>query len=214
MRFVILSQLERKIFANLKTIWCPKNAILCLSLSICCSFQLFQDLLDRPVENLLMNQANGFRETQEQREFLNQVLPLIHSGYVWHTFVFSGVLCLSSHICCSSTVTKIFKAFIIFSIHVCLYVYVLGLPCGQWVLESAPALWRWIEWHRSHSDSDRAGQTGTCHTCSTTKQHTPGIGYTQTPTVRRVPIFPFGLVLDLVPSDCAFIWNLVASQIK
>ncbi|GAA6220171.1 MYCBP-associated protein [Lates japonicus] len=39
------------------------------------------DLLDRPVENLLMNQANRFRETQEQREFLNQVMPLVHSGY-------------------------------------------------------------------------------------------------------------------------------------
>ncbi|XP_044046052.1 MYCBP-associated protein isoform X2 [Siniperca chuatsi] len=39
------------------------------------------DLLGRPVENLLMNQANRFRETQEQREFLNQVMPLIHSGY-------------------------------------------------------------------------------------------------------------------------------------
>ncbi|XP_034544963.1 MYCBP-associated protein [Notolabrus celidotus] len=38
-------------------------------------------LLDRPVENLLMNQGNRFRETQEQREFLNQVMPLIHSGY-------------------------------------------------------------------------------------------------------------------------------------
>ncbi|XP_034402029.1 MYCBP-associated protein [Cyclopterus lumpus] len=39
------------------------------------------DLLGRPVENLLMNQANHFRETQEKREFLNQVMPLIHSGY-------------------------------------------------------------------------------------------------------------------------------------
>ncbi|XP_068448664.1 MYCBP-associated protein isoform X2 [Clinocottus analis] len=39
------------------------------------------DMLDRPVENLLMNQANHFRETQEKREFLNQVMPLIHSGY-------------------------------------------------------------------------------------------------------------------------------------
>ncbi|XP_032398071.1 MYCBP-associated protein isoform X1 [Etheostoma spectabile] len=39
------------------------------------------DLLYQPVENLLMNQANRFRETQEQRELLNQVKPLIHSGY-------------------------------------------------------------------------------------------------------------------------------------
>ncbi|XP_070684578.1 MYCBP-associated protein [Pempheris klunzingeri] len=39
------------------------------------------DLLDRPVENLLMNQADHFRETQERREFLNRVMPLIHSGY-------------------------------------------------------------------------------------------------------------------------------------
>ncbi|XP_029987550.1 MYCBP-associated protein [Sphaeramia orbicularis] len=34
-------------------------------------------LLHRPVENLLMNQANSFRQTQEQRE----ATPLIHSGY-------------------------------------------------------------------------------------------------------------------------------------
>ncbi|XP_049427250.1 MYCBP-associated protein isoform X3 [Epinephelus fuscoguttatus] len=39
------------------------------------------DHLDRPVENLLMNQANHFRETQEKREFLSQVMPLIHPGY-------------------------------------------------------------------------------------------------------------------------------------
>ncbi|KAM7009671.1 MYCBP-associated protein [Tautogolabrus adspersus] len=39
------------------------------------------DLLDRPVEYLLMNQANHFRETQEQRELLNHVMPLVHSGY-------------------------------------------------------------------------------------------------------------------------------------
>uniref|UniRef100_A0A3B4XWL1 Mycbp associated protein n=1 Tax=Seriola lalandi dorsalis TaxID=1841481 RepID=A0A3B4XWL1_SERLL len=47
---------------------------LCLSnpLFICCSSPLCQDLLDRPVENLLMNQANRFREFQERREFLNQ----------------------------------------------------------------------------------------------------------------------------------------------
>ncbi|XP_047432970.1 MYCBP-associated protein isoform X2 [Mugil cephalus] len=37
--------------------------------------------LKRPVENLLMNQSNHFRETQEQREFLNQVMPLVNSGY-------------------------------------------------------------------------------------------------------------------------------------
>ncbi|XP_040042517.2 MYCBP-associated protein [Gasterosteus aculeatus] len=39
------------------------------------------DLLDRPVENLMMNQANQFRETQEKREVLDQVMPPIHSGY-------------------------------------------------------------------------------------------------------------------------------------
>ncbi|KAK2919251.1 hypothetical protein Q8A73_003622 [Channa argus] len=39
------------------------------------------DLLDRPVENLLMNKAYYFRETQEWREYLNQVMPLIYSGY-------------------------------------------------------------------------------------------------------------------------------------
>ncbi|XP_072319714.1 MYCBP-associated protein [Eucyclogobius newberryi] len=37
--------------------------------------------LRRPAETLLMNQANQFRETQEKREMLNQVLPLVHSGY-------------------------------------------------------------------------------------------------------------------------------------
>ncbi|XP_076584343.1 MYCBP-associated protein isoform X2 [Chaetodon auriga] len=43
--------------------------------------QLLSDSLNTPVECLLMNQANRFRETQEQRELLNQVMPLIHSGY-------------------------------------------------------------------------------------------------------------------------------------
>ncbi|XP_045895684.1 MYCBP-associated protein isoform X3 [Micropterus dolomieu] len=42
---------------------------------------LLSDLLDRPVENLLMNQDNRFREAQEQKEFLNQNMPLIQSGY-------------------------------------------------------------------------------------------------------------------------------------
>ncbi|KAL6110389.1 mycbpap [Pungitius sinensis] len=42
---------------------------------------LLSDLLDRPVENLLMNQANRFRETQEKRKVLDQVMPNIHSGY-------------------------------------------------------------------------------------------------------------------------------------
>uniref|UniRef100_UPI0009B471C0 MYCBP-associated protein-like n=1 Tax=Monopterus albus TaxID=43700 RepID=UPI0009B471C0 len=46
--------------------------------------EFLSDLLDRPVETLLMNQADRFRETQEQRIFLNQVLPLIHSGYGYH----------------------------------------------------------------------------------------------------------------------------------
>lgn len=40
------------------------------------------ELLDRPVESLLMNQADHFRETQEERELLNQVMPLINTGYV------------------------------------------------------------------------------------------------------------------------------------
>ncbi|XP_047221489.1 MYCBP-associated protein isoform X3 [Girardinichthys multiradiatus] len=37
--------------------------------------------LNRPVENLLMNQAKHFRETQEQREILDRVIPLAHPGY-------------------------------------------------------------------------------------------------------------------------------------
>ncbi|XP_072240547.1 MYCBP-associated protein [Leuresthes tenuis] len=42
---------------------------------------LLSYLLDRPLENLLMNQTNHFREIQEQKEILSQVMPLIHSGY-------------------------------------------------------------------------------------------------------------------------------------
>ncbi|XP_075946963.1 MYCBP-associated protein [Anarhichas minor] len=42
---------------------------------------ILSDLLDRPVVNLLMNQANHFRETQQKKEILNRVTPLIHSGY-------------------------------------------------------------------------------------------------------------------------------------
>ncbi|KAM4585448.1 MYCBP-associated protein isoform 2-T2 [Odontesthes bonariensis] len=38
-------------------------------------------LLDRPLENLLMNQTDHFREIHEQKEILSQVMPLIHSGY-------------------------------------------------------------------------------------------------------------------------------------
>ncbi|CAK6968328.1 MYCBP-associated protein [Scomber scombrus] len=45
---------------------------------------LLSGLLHRPVENLLMNQANHFRDTQEQRTFLTQVMPLIHPGYGYH----------------------------------------------------------------------------------------------------------------------------------
>nr|XP_057939929.1 MYCBP-associated protein isoform X2 [Doryrhamphus excisus] len=37
--------------------------------------------LQRPVENLLMNQDYSFKEIQEQRELLRRVLPLIQSGY-------------------------------------------------------------------------------------------------------------------------------------
>ncbi|KAM6939512.1 MYCBP-associated protein [Xenentodon cancila] len=39
------------------------------------------NLLNKPVENLLMNKANHFREIQEQREILNQAMPHIVSGY-------------------------------------------------------------------------------------------------------------------------------------
>ncbi|KAM4603298.1 MYCBP-associated protein [Polymixia lowei] len=38
-------------------------------------------LLHRPMETLLMNQADRFRETQEQRELISQVLPAVHSGH-------------------------------------------------------------------------------------------------------------------------------------
>ncbi|KAF4075454.1 hypothetical protein AMELA_G00234760, partial [Ameiurus melas] len=39
------------------------------------------DLLQKPVENLLMNQANRFRETQEQRELIGRGLPALHYGH-------------------------------------------------------------------------------------------------------------------------------------
>ncbi|XP_053471725.1 MYCBP-associated protein isoform X2 [Ictalurus furcatus] len=39
------------------------------------------DLLQKPVEDLLMNQANRFRETQEQRELIGRGLPALHYGH-------------------------------------------------------------------------------------------------------------------------------------
>ncbi|XP_014912506.1 MYCBP-associated protein isoform X1 [Poecilia latipinna] len=39
------------------------------------------DSLNWPVENLLMNQDKHLRETKEQKEILNQVMPLAYSGY-------------------------------------------------------------------------------------------------------------------------------------
>ncbi|CAJ1053142.1 MYCBP-associated protein [Xyrichtys novacula] len=42
------------------------------------------DLLGRPVENLVMNQASSVRETQKQRESLNQATPFVHSRYGHH----------------------------------------------------------------------------------------------------------------------------------
>ncbi|XP_064856733.1 MYCBP-associated protein [Oncorhynchus nerka] len=41
---------------------------------------LISNLLQKPVERLLMNQSNRFRETQEQRELITRGLPAIHSG--------------------------------------------------------------------------------------------------------------------------------------
>lgn len=40
------------------------------------------DLLQKPVEDLLMNQANRFRETQEQRELISRGLPALYNGHV------------------------------------------------------------------------------------------------------------------------------------
>lgn len=40
------------------------------------------DLLQKPVEDLLMNQANRFRKTQEQRELISRGLPALHYGHV------------------------------------------------------------------------------------------------------------------------------------
>uniref|UniRef100_A0A3Q3XRK1 Uncharacterized protein n=1 Tax=Mola mola TaxID=94237 RepID=A0A3Q3XRK1_MOLML len=60
---------------------------------LCLSVPSVLDLLDRPVENLVMNHANNFRDTQEQRELLNRVMPLIHSGYVRHTEFWSLPQC-------------------------------------------------------------------------------------------------------------------------
>ncbi|XP_046872327.1 MYCBP-associated protein, partial [Hypomesus transpacificus] len=39
------------------------------------------NLLQKPVEGLLMNQSNSFRQTQEQRELLSRTLPAIHPGH-------------------------------------------------------------------------------------------------------------------------------------
>ncbi|XP_054897666.1 MYCBP-associated protein isoform X2 [Poeciliopsis prolifica] len=39
------------------------------------------DSLNWPVENLLMNQDKHYRETTEQKEILNQVMPLVYPGY-------------------------------------------------------------------------------------------------------------------------------------
>lgn len=38
-----------------------------------------------------MNQDKHFRETREQREILNQVMPLAYAGYVWHTSDFTDL---------------------------------------------------------------------------------------------------------------------------
>lgn len=80
-----LEKLKSKIFVSLKTInW----FLIFISLGF---FGLFvfvffiraaKELLERPVESLLMNQADHFRETQEERELLSQVMPLINTGYV------------------------------------------------------------------------------------------------------------------------------------
>lgn len=40
------------------------------------------DLLQKPVEDLLMNQSNRFRETQEQRELISRGLSTLHHGHV------------------------------------------------------------------------------------------------------------------------------------
>ncbi|XP_036398842.1 MYCBP-associated protein [Megalops cyprinoides] len=37
-------------------------------------------LLQKPIDSLLMNQSNRFRETQEQRELISRGLPALHSG--------------------------------------------------------------------------------------------------------------------------------------
>ncbi|XP_029545924.1 MYCBP-associated protein, partial [Salmo trutta] len=41
---------------------------------------LISNLLQKPVDRLLMNQSNRFREIQEQRELITRGLPAIHSG--------------------------------------------------------------------------------------------------------------------------------------
>ncbi|XP_030636292.1 MYCBP-associated protein [Chanos chanos] len=39
------------------------------------------ELLQKPVEQLLMTQSSHFRQTQEQRELLSRALPALHSGH-------------------------------------------------------------------------------------------------------------------------------------
>ncbi|GAA6075003.1 MYCBP-associated protein isoform X1, partial [Tachysurus ichikawai] len=48
--------------------------------ALCC----VSDLLQKPVEDVLMNQANRFRETQEQRELISRALPAVHFGHGVH----------------------------------------------------------------------------------------------------------------------------------
>ena len=98
--------------------------------------------------------------------------------------------------------------------HLRLFFDVSGSPCGHWLWESPPVFWRWNGRHHTHSASDREGQMGTCHTCDTAEQHTPGIRYTQTPTVHRVESLFFRLVLERVPFDCVFTWKLAVSKKK
>lgn len=96
--------IEKKKKTKKYLIW---SQFLCLMFNCLTPFYLllsllYLDLLDRPVENLLMNQANRFREFQEQRECLNQVMPLIHSGYVWYTLVYCAFIS-QMHIIVSNT---------------------------------------------------------------------------------------------------------------
>lgn len=118
-------------------------------------------MLERPVESLLMNQADHFRETQEERELLNQVMPLINTGYVRSQL--ASLPCVRIREFVPRVLVKMSPA-----------VYITGQPSGQRVLESPAALRGRSEWHRLHPHPERAGEAESRHTRGPAETHSAG----------------------------------------